>query len=262
MLRCMDSDDHRYGLRTTFDLEAARYDRVRPAPPATLVDAMLEQGHLKGGNRVLEVGCGTGQATRPLAERGLMVHALELGPGLAALARRNLRGFPNVTVQTLAFELFKVDEPFDALVSVQAFHWVGPQRGLELAAAALRSGGSLLLVWHQGRPQDPAFFRDTKPIYARYPEPPRPTPSSAPEQFEAALAASTDFTSLQTSRYPWRQVYSKRDYLDLLLTFSNVQALREAERRSFLREIAEVIDRHGGATEQRHESLLLTAIRR
>lgn len=258
----MNPDDHGYGLRTTFDLEAERYDRVRPAPPAALVDAMLEQGHLKAGDRVLEVGCGTGQATRPLAEQGLNVHALELGPELAALARRNLGGFPNVTVQTLAFELFKVDKPFDALVSVQAFHWVGPQRGLEQAASALRSGGSLLLVWHQGRPQNPAFFRDTEPIYARYPEPPRPTPASAPEQFEAALTTSTDFTSLQTSRYPWRQRYSKGDYLDLLLTFSNVQALGEAERQGFLKEIAEVVDRHGGATEEHHESLLLTATRR
>jgi SAM-dependent methyltransferase len=261
MLRHVDSD-LRYKLRTTFDLEAARYDRVRPVPPATLVDAILEQGHLKAGDRVLEVGCGTGQATRPLAERGLKVHALELGPQMAALARRNLQGLPDITVQTTAFELFKADEPFDALVSVQAFHWVGPERGLELAAAALRSGGYLLLAWHQGRPQDPAFLRDTDPIYARYPEPPRPTPSSAPEQFEMALAASPDFTSLRTSHYPWRQVYNKRNYLDLLLTFSDVQALGEAQRQSFLREIGEVLDRHGGETERYYEGFLLTAMRR
>lgn len=83
---------------------------------------MLEQGQLKAGDRVLEVGCGTGQATRSLAERGLKVHALELGPELAALARRNLRDLPDVNVQTLAFELFEVDKPLDTLVSVQAFH--------------------------------------------------------------------------------------------------------------------------------------------
>lgn len=262
MLRRMKSNDHGYGLRTTFDLEAARYDRVRPALPATLVDAMLKQGHLEAGDRVLEVGCGTGQATRPLAERGLVVHALELGPELAALARHNLRGFPNVTVQTLAFELFEVEGPFDALVSVQAFHWVGPERGLELAAAALRSGGSLLLVWHQDRSQETPFYRDTDPIYARYPEPTRPTPSNAPEQFEAALSVSSDFTALRTSRYPWQRVYNKRDYLDLLLTFSNVQALGKAERQNFLEEIANVIDQHGGKVERRYESLLLPATRR
>lgn len=258
----MDPDDYGYGLRTTFDLEAERYYRVRQAPPAALVDAMLEQGHLKTGNHVLEVGCGTGQATRPLAERGVKVHALELGPELATLARHNLAGFSNITVQTIAFELFRAAEPFDALVSVQAFHWIEPQRGLELAAAALRPGGRLLLVWHQGRAQDTAFHRDTDPIYARYSEPPRPTPAGAPEQFGAALAASSDFTASQTTRYSWWQRYSKSDYLDLLLTFSNVQALGTVEQQDFLREIAEVVDRHGGTVEEHHESVLLTAARR
>lgn len=257
----MDPAAYGQELRTTFDLEALRYDRVRPSPPDALMDALFEQGHLSQGDRVLEVGCGTGQATRPLAERGLLVHALELGPALAALARRNLRGFPVVTIETTAFESFRVDEPFDALVSVQAFHWVGPQRGLELAAAALRSGGRLLLAWHQGRPQDPAFLRDTELVYARYPEPPRPTPQGSPDVFGAALAASPDFTALQTSRYGWRQRYPKRDYLDLLQTFSNVQALGEAERQAFLGEMAEILDRHGGVTEQVYESVLLTATR-
>jgi protein-L-isoaspartate O-methyltransferase len=98
MLRRVNSDDFGHGLSTTFDLEAERYHRIRPAPPAALLDAMLEQGHLKPDDRVLEVGCGSGQATRPLAERGLKVHALELGPELATLAHRNLAGFPNVTV--------------------------------------------------------------------------------------------------------------------------------------------------------------------
>jgi SAM-dependent methyltransferase len=78
---------------------------------------MLRQ--LQPGARVLEIGCGTGQATLPLARAGLRVHALELGPALAELARANLSRYPNVTVETVAFEAYRADAPFDALVSVQ-----------------------------------------------------------------------------------------------------------------------------------------------
>ena len=85
-------------LRTTFD-------RGRPNATGTLVprrlkelvDAMLR--HLQPGAHVLEVGCGTGQATLPLAQAGLRVYALELGPALAELARTNLSRYPNVTVR-------------------------------------------------------------------------------------------------------------------------------------------------------------------
>lgn len=248
-------------FRTTFDREAKRYDRVRPAPPVELMDAMLECSGLTAGDRVLEVGCGTGQATRLLAERGLSVHALELGPSLAEQTRRNLEDFSRTTVETKAFEDYNVLQPFDALVSVQAFHWIGPQRGLELAFDALQPGGYLLLAWHQDHSQDTPFYKATNPTYARYPAPSRPTPLRSVGAFEEALAASPYFADLTTLRFPWRRRFNKRNYLDLLLTTSDVQALSAADKRDFLAEIAQVIDRYGGEVERHYESVLLSVVR-
>ena len=245
--------------RTVFDRVATRYDRVRPAPPTALMDAVFERYGLVAGDRVLEVGCGTGQATRLLAEWGLRVHALELGPQLAERARHNLRGFPEVTVQTVAFEAYEITQPFDALVSVQAFHWLAPQQGLALASSALRPGGPLLLAWHQDHSENTPFYRATQPIYRRYPAPPRPTPRHSVGRLEHALTLSPLFTDVATARFPWRRRFNKRDYLDLLLTTSDVQALSEALRRNFLAEIAQTIDRYGGKVERHYESVLLSA---
>ena len=73
---------------------------------------------------VLEIGCGTGQATAPLAQRGGWVVAVELGPEMAADARRNLAAFPTVQVVTSAFEDWSLPiEPFDLVfagVSIDA----------------------------------------------------------------------------------------------------------------------------------------------
>ena len=256
----MDND---LTLRATFDREAARYGRARPAPPKAMLDAMLRD--LRPGERVLEVGCGTGQATLPLAQAGLRVHALELGPALAELARSNLAHHPNVTVQTVAFEDYRSDTPFDALVSVQAFHWIAPETGLAHAASLLRSGGALLLAWHQERSQDTAFYRATDPIHRRFENPlelKRPVPDFAPDRFSSALAASPFFESLPTSRFAWSYRYSKARYLDLLLTYSNVQALTAEARAHFLAEIAGIIDAHGVEVERLYESVLVSARKR
>ena len=256
----MDND---LTLRTTFDREAARYHRVRPAPPETLVDAMLERGDLRSGARVLEVGCGTGQATRPLAERGLELYALELGPALAELARAYVSDL-NVTVETVAFEDYRAARPFDALVSVQAFHWIEPTAGLAHAASLLRPGGALLLAWHLDHTQDTPFNRSAHPIHNYYEAPlklNRPTPSPAPERFAEALAASPDFSGVQVSRYAWAHRYAKVHYLDLLLTYSNVQALELSSREHFLADIALIIDEHGGQVERSYESVLLSAFK-
>lgn len=250
-------------LRETFDREAARYGRARPAPPGALLDAMLK--NLRPGAHVLEVGCGTGQATLPLAQAGLRVHALELGPALAELARTNLAHYPNVTVQTVAFEDYRSDMSLDALVSVQAFHWIAPETGLAHAASLLRPGGALLLAWHQESSQDTAFYRATDPIHRRFEnllKLKRPVPDFAPDRFSSALADSPYFEGLSTSRFAWSYRYSKARYLDLLLTYSNVQALTAEARAHLLAEIAGIIDAHGGKVKRLYESVLVSACKR
>jgi protein-L-isoaspartate O-methyltransferase len=58
-----------------------------------------------------------------LAEQGCRVVAVELGAGLAAVARRNLAGFPDVEVVTAAFEEWPLPtEPFDLVLAATAFH--------------------------------------------------------------------------------------------------------------------------------------------
>ncbi|MCW2974924.1 MAG: methyltransferase, partial [Actinomycetia bacterium] len=69
-------------LRAPFDRVAELYDRARPTYPSDLIVDVAALGP-----RVLEIGPGTGQATRALAERGAQVTAVELGKSLAELAR-------------------------------------------------------------------------------------------------------------------------------------------------------------------------------
>lgn len=87
-------DDSRRGLRTVFDRAAEDYQRTRPVCAPQLFDDLIQLAGLKAGARVTEIGCGTGQAAMPLAERGLAVTVVELGRELAAIARRRLAGFP------------------------------------------------------------------------------------------------------------------------------------------------------------------------
>ena len=53
---------------------------------------------------MLEIGCGTGQATVAVARTGCEIVAVELSADMAALARRTLAGFPAVRVDVAAFE--------------------------------------------------------------------------------------------------------------------------------------------------------------
>ena len=91
-------------LRSTFEEVPELYDRARPTYAPELFADLEALGSLKPGSQVLEMGCGTGKATVALAERGYEMTCVELGSRLAAMARRNLRRFPDVQVVVADFE--------------------------------------------------------------------------------------------------------------------------------------------------------------
>ena len=182
-------------LRAGFDQAAEDYQRTRPVCPPQLFDDLIDLAGLEAGDRLLEIGCGTGQATVPLAERGLSVTAVELGAELAAIARRRLAGFPAVDVVTSAFEDWPTqDATFDAVVAVSSLHWIDPRlryakpHGLLTARRVMAVDGRL---WAQPVNPDP-FWTDVQADYraAGYEGSPPPPPEQiGPQQFRPESAS-------------------------------------------------------------------------
>ena len=149
MTRLPGSTARRYGQ--VFDEIAAEYDRHRPAYPDELIDQACRVAGIGSGDRVLEVGCGSGQLTRGLVARGLHVTALEPGKSLIALARQNLEGAGEVEFVNAQFEdALLPREQFAAVFSASAFHWVDPKVSWQRAADVLVPGGTLALVQYCG----------------------------------------------------------------------------------------------------------------
>jgi SAM-dependent methyltransferase len=138
-------------LAKAFDEVASEYDRHRPAYPDELVDQACAVAGIGPGDRVLELGCATGQLTRSLATRGLEVTALEPGRQLVSLAECNLRGRGRVEFVNARFEDVQLaPPPFDAVFAAASFHWIDPDVSWEKAARALAPGGTLALIQYCG----------------------------------------------------------------------------------------------------------------
>jgi SAM-dependent methyltransferase len=253
-------------LRATFDEAAELYDRARPGYPPALFEDLAELADLGPGSRVLEIGCGTGQATLPLAERGYTVVAVELGAGLAAVARRKLADFPAVSVVVAAFEDWPLPvQPFDAVVSATAFHWLDPAIRVAKSADALRAGGTLATIsTHHVAGGTAALFAEVQACYERW-DPATPPglrlEPSAEIPFEHdELDQSDRFNAPTFRRYEWDQTYSTASYLEVLQTYSGHRALPPDLRHGLLTCIADLIDtRYQGAITKRYLTELRVA---
>ena len=246
-------------LRAIFDEDAERYDRARPGYPPALFDDLAALAGVGAGCRVLEIGCGTGQATVPLAARGCEVVAVELGASLAAVARRNLAPFPRAQVVTSTFEAWPLPpEPFDVVLAATSFHWVDPAVRVAKAADALRPGGVLATITthHVAGGTEP-FFAEMQACYERW------DPATPPGlRCEPADAIPTDAHEIVGSgrfeppvflRHIADIGYTRAEYLDVLLTYSGHRALPPPAQRGLLDCIAALIDnRHGGRIVKRY----------
>jgi SAM-dependent methyltransferase len=232
------ADDLRRGLRTGFDRAAEDYQRTRPVCPPRLFDDLVRLAGLAAGDRVIEIGCGTGQATVPLAERGLAVTAVELGPQLAAIARRRLAGFPAAKVVTCSFEDWPAyDAPVDAVVAVSSLHWIDPPLRYAKPHGLLRPQGTMAVAGCQwARPADAeGFWTDVQADYRAVGyegSPPPPPGQIGPWHFPPEAASL--FEEVASLRYPFQVGYSAEDYLAILATQSSTHALGEARSAEFL----------------------------
>jgi SAM-dependent methyltransferase len=261
--------DEREKLRATFDAAVDRYDRARPEYPRALFDELFRRTGLAEGDRVLEVGCASGKATRALAARGLRLTCIELGPSLAAAARRNLAGFADVDVITADFESWRPPEKttYAAVVAATAWHWVDPVVRYQRAWELLRPGGHLAF-WtavHVLPPTGDRFFEEIQTIYDEIGESLGPRVWPQPREIgddRAEILASGLFDLVSVTQFDWELHYDAERYIDLLETFSGHLAMAPWQRERLYAEIRRRLAQRPDGLVHRHWGAVLHVARR
>jgi SAM-dependent methyltransferase len=249
------------------------YDRVRPGYPEELFADLVTLTGMEQSSSVLEVGCGTGQATRSLAALGCSVTALEPGVEMAALARQRLAAFTDVTVETSTFEEWdNRGHRFDVLVAASAWHWVDQSIGWPRARDVLRHGGWMALLGHVvvRRPEEPEVYAETADLHEQF-SPGNPDWGHPPHEDDVRStnegwglveAPGGLFGATIVRWYPTVQWFDGEGFADLLRSTSLYRRLDRKVREPLLDAVAERIrTRMGDRASRRYLSVLRVAQR-
>jgi SAM-dependent methyltransferase len=244
------------------------YDRVRPTYPDELFTDLIAVTGINERSALLEVGCGTGQATVALAAFGSRVTAVEPGTGMAALARQRLASFDNVEVETSTFEDWDDrGQRFDVLVAASAWHWVDPSIGWRRAHQVLRPGGWMALIGNVvvRRPGESEVYAETADLHQRYApghpgwgHPPLEDEVRATDEGWGLVTDPGDLFDPSVVRwYPTVQWFNGNGFADLLRSTSLYRSLDPDVREPLLDAIAERIrTRMGNRAARRYLSVL------
>ena len=227
---------------------AKDYGSARPPYPAALFEVLKAERVIGRGLKVLEVGAGSGEATREFVSAGSQVVALEPGLDLAALLESDV---PEVSVLRNRLEDASLpDNAFDSVVAATSMHWVDLSVGLPRLYTALHPR-SMLAVFRNifGDDSHRSEFRDfVDQIVARrhdgggeLPAETRPTMSE--------LEAGGFFVPVRSERWKWDIELTTTQVAALFRTFSN---WTEAE----VGEVAAAADACGGRVTERYQSVL------
>jgi SAM-dependent methyltransferase len=242
--------------RLVFGEVAENYDAVRPAYPDELFDVVMAYGGLRAGEPALEIGAGTGRATKPFTERGLRVHALEPSPGMAKILRR--KGFdPDVRT----FEEYEGTNDFALAFAAQAWHWVHSDDRYEKLARVVRPGGMIALMWNTQRPHPEPIKTDNDAVYARlWPDPDADwKPVWKQGDTRAEIEASGAFVDIETPVVTWDAEYRADDWIRMLQTASDHRMLPDDVRRELHEGVHAAIMKHGGVLPVTYDTELYLA---
>jgi SAM-dependent methyltransferase len=251
--------------RLTFDQVAALYEAARPDYPQALCDDVVSFAELGADDAILEVGCGTGKATRGFAPLGLRIVALDPGAELIRVARERLAEFPNVEFAVSTFEAWRPRRAgFRLVIAAQSWHWVAPEARFAKAAESLSAGGSLAVFGHVPVGLPAPLLEAFRDIHLRHTGiwGPRPEAAYLPDgPFKAWFDQSGHFAPATHMSYPWKWRQTARSYIDLMSTWSDFRLLDPAKRDALGAEVGEAIVAHGGEFDMQYETHLYMAKR-
>ena len=246
-------------LRLTFNRVASLYDEVRPGYPDELIEDVIALSGISSDGKILEVGCGTGQATRPFAERGYDMLCLDIGAELIEIAKKELHQLGNIAFSVCSFEDWSPDCSFDLIISSTAFHWVDPAVRYVKAAEVLSETGALAVFSNTHIRKDEGFFADVQDVYRRHvPEWCQPSENAKPSSPTSSVEPGLDRFSEPTGQvYLWDAYYTAKEYVRLLNTYSGHIALPDQKRQGLFDDIEEFINvKYDGRILKHYEAVL------
>jgi SAM-dependent methyltransferase len=232
------------GRALSFGVVAEAYERFRPGYPVELFGMVMAYAG-QPVRTALEIGAGTGKATRVFAQRGVTVTATEPDGAMLAELRKHVPA--NVRTVQAAFEDLRPGESYGLVYAAAALHWTNPEGRWSRLAALLEPGGAFASFGAPVQLADPAVEAAVRAARAPFLESDEvPSPDGMPPGHDmqwpgTELQGSEWFADVRQSVIERCLTMSARDYVGHLSTISAYLELPASEQEQVYSRIMQIL---------------------
>ena len=244
------------GLEWTFDTVASTYEKLRPEYNDELYKTLFDYIPIDKSSNVIEIGIGGGQATLPVLKTGCKLTAVEYGEQFSALCKDKFKDYPDFNVITNKFENVDFEnDAYDLVYSASAFHWIPEEIGYKKVFAMLKKGGAFArFANHPYRDKgNPALSAAIDEIYDKYYNKYHNKKRELLTEYtekqaadRAMISEKYGFTDIRYALFYRERVFTAKEYIELLGTYSDHIAIEESIRTKFFSAIENAINNYGG----------------
>lgn len=243
------------GNEKYFDERVILYDKFRPTYVEEMFEDIISYSKITKSSKILEIGCGTGNATLPMIETGAELTAVEIGKNLSQYTAQKFSEHKNFQVVNAAFEDFQAPSKYDLVFAATSFHWLKPDRSYSRCKELLKQKGVLAVFWNTPRisRKDPILYQEIQSLYQKY------MPRNTEENEELlkskwyvkrcndinGFLVEHEYSDRIFKIYQDVRVFSADEYIGLLQTYSDHMALPPTIQTPFFEEIYSAIQKHG-----------------
>lgn len=238
-------------LRLKFNEDETNYDRIRPTYPDELFRDIINYSSINEESDSLEIGIGTGQATKSILQTGCSVTAIELGDKLSNFVRNKFRKYSNFNVINADFMTLPIkSNSYDLVYCATAFHWLPLEEGYRKVNDILKSSGTIALFWNHPFPnrKDDISNKVNRQVYDKYLLSDKEIVELGEKDCERRTRELEQFgfKNVEAKLYHRVRILTSDSYIALLNTYSDHRALDAKIKDAFEVEMKMSIDKIGG----------------
>lgn len=240
-------------FEASFDVFAGNYHAVRPGYPKEMYGDIQRIGVITDTSRLLEIGAGSGIATKELAKYGCTIIGIEPGANLAEIARQHTAGCNGVEIREEMFETFQPEGKFDTILALTSFHWISEHMKYRRVYDLLENNGNFVVVWNSFFQSDSPVTREINELYSEllpevYPDTGTDINVSVMSKLgsrEKEIQNNELFYIYFQRKYLVQYNYDATTYPQLLNTFPKIVQAKEEARDKFLFRVGEIVEKYG-----------------